>query len=32
MFVAFIGIVLTPVAHRVLHAFHLNEEDMEKPG
>lgn len=30
IFIAIIGIVLTPIAHRVLHAFHLSEEDFEK--
>ena len=28
-FIALIGIILAPVAHRVMHKFHLDEEDVE---
>ena len=28
-FIAMIGIILAPVAHRVLHKFHLDEKDVE---
>ena len=29
VFISVIGIVLAPVAHRVLHRFHVNEDDRE---
>jgi len=28
-FIAMMGIILAPVAHRVLHKFHLDEKDVE---
>lgn len=28
-FIALMGIILAPVAHRVLHKFHLDEKDVE---
>ena len=27
MFIAVMGVVLSPVAHRILHKFHVDEED-----
>ena len=35
VFISLMALVLTPVAHRVLHKFHLAEEDMggdDRPG
>lgn len=29
VFIAIMGIVLTPLAHRVLHKFHIDEEDLQ---
>lgn len=29
VFISVIGIVLAPVAHRALHAFHLDEKDLD---
>ena len=29
IFIALIGIILAPVAHRVLHKFHLDEKDVK---
>ena len=29
IFIALIGIILSPVAHRVLHKFHLDEKDVK---
>ena len=29
VFISMIGIVLAPVAHRALHAFHLDEKDID---
>lgn len=30
-FISMTGIVLAPVAHRVLHAFHIDDDDEAKP-
>ena len=30
MFIAVMGIVLTPIAHRILHKFHMDEKDLDK--
>jgi len=30
VFIAIMGIVLAPLAHRVLHSFHLDDEDLKK--
>lgn len=30
VFIAVMGVVLSPVVHRFLHKFHLDEEDMKK--
>jgi len=30
VFIAVMGITLTPVAHRMLHKFHLDEEDLRE--
>ena len=30
VFIALMGIVLSPLAHRMLHKFHLDENDLEK--
>ncbi|MEI6634682.1 MAG: hypothetical protein WCP22_12825 [Chlamydiota bacterium] len=30
VFIAVMGIVLAPITHRMLHKFHLDEEDMQK--
>ena len=34
VFISLMGLLLSPIAHRVLHKFHLSEEDMneEEPG
>jgi hypothetical protein len=29
VFIAIMGIVLAPLAHRVLHKFHIDEEDLQ---
>jgi hypothetical protein len=29
VFIAILGIILAPITHRMLHAFHIDEEDME---
>jgi len=29
VFIAIMGIVLAPVTHRILHQFHIDEEDLE---
>lgn len=29
IFIALMGIILAPVAHRVLHKFHVDEKDVE---
>jgi hypothetical protein len=29
IFIALMGIILAPVAHRVLHKFHMDEKDVE---
>lgn len=31
VFITVSGILLAPVAHRALHLFHLDEQDIEKP-
>jgi hypothetical protein len=30
VFIAVMGIVLSPVAHRILHKFHIDENDLQK--
>jgi hypothetical protein len=30
VFIAIMGIVLAPVTHRMLHKFHIDEEDLQK--
>jgi hypothetical protein len=30
IFIALMGIVLSPLAHRMLHKFHLDEDDLKK--
>jgi hypothetical protein len=30
VFIAVMGIVLTPITHRILHKFHADDEDLEK--
>jgi hypothetical protein len=30
LFIALMGIVLGPIVHRMLHKFHMDEEDMQK--
>ena len=30
VFISLMGLLLSPVAHRVLHRFHLSEEDLDK--
>jgi hypothetical protein len=30
MFIAVIGIVLMPIIHRIMHAFHLSDQDFEE--
>jgi hypothetical protein len=32
VFIAVMGFVLGPVAHRMLHSFHLDEKDLQKSG
>lgn len=32
VFISLVALLLTPVAHRVLHKFHLAEEDLEEPN
>jgi hypothetical protein len=32
VFIGVMGFVLSPVAHRVLHKFHLDDDDMKKTG
>jgi hypothetical protein len=34
VFISLMGLLLSPIAHRVLHKFHLSDEDVneEKPG
>ena len=32
IFIAVMGFVLGPVAHRMLHSFHLDEKDLQKSG
>ena len=29
IFIALVGIILTPLAHRILHRFHVDEEDVK---
>lgn len=31
MFITIMGILIAPVAHRVLHHFHLDEQDLDAP-
>lgn len=30
IFIAVMGIVLSPIAHRILHKFHIDEKDLKK--
>ena len=30
IFIALMGIILSPVAHRVMHKFHVDDEDVNK--
>jgi hypothetical protein len=30
VFIAVMGLVFTPIAHRILHKFHMGEKDLEK--
>jgi hypothetical protein len=30
VFIGIVGLVLAPVAHRMLHSFHLDEKDLQK--
>lgn len=30
VFISLIGLLLSPIAHRVLHKFHFSDEDMNK--
>jgi hypothetical protein len=32
VFIGIVGLVLAPVAHRMLHSFHLDEKDLQKSG
>jgi hypothetical protein len=32
VFIAVMGFILAPVAHRMLHSFHLDEKDLQKSG
>lgn len=32
VFIGIMGLVLAPVAHRMLHSFHLDEKDLQKSG
>lgn len=32
VFIAVMGFVLGPVAHRLLHSFHLDDKDIQKSG
>ncbi len=32
VFIGIMGIVLAPLAHRMLHSFHLDEKDLQKSG
>ncbi len=32
VFIGILGIVLAPMAHRMLHSFHLDEDDIAKSG
>lgn len=32
IFIAVMGLVLSPVVHRILHKFHLDEKDVDKSG
>lgn len=32
VFIGILGVVLAPMAHRMLHSFHLDDEDIEKAG
>lgn len=32
VFIGIIGIVLAPLAHRMLHSFHLDEKDLQTSG
>src|SRR5256712_10117068 len=31
IFIAVLGVVLSPIAHRFLHKFHIDEEDEKRP-
>lgn len=30
IFIAVMGVVLSPMVHRILHAFHIDEQDVER--
>jgi len=30
VFISLMGLLLSPIAHRVLHKFHLSDEDLKK--
>lgn len=32
VFISVMGLVLAPIAHRMLHSFHLDEKDLKKSG
>lgn len=32
IFIAVMGLVLSPVVHRILHKFHVDEKDVDKSG
>ncbi|HWN93756.1 MAG TPA: hypothetical protein VNT99_01875 [Methylomirabilota bacterium] len=32
VFISIMGLLLSPIAHRVLHKFHLSDEDMSEKG
>lgn len=32
VFISVMGLVLAPIAHRMLHSFHLDEKDLQKSG
>ena len=32
VFIGIMGVVLAPLAHRMLHSFHLDEKDLKKPA
>ena len=32
VFIGIIGLVLAPMAHRMMHSFHIDEKDLQKSG